>query len=81
MTARFATFTEIEPRHFIPVSLGLGSHWLTGAMAPRAARPVLFVIEQLMALRQAALLRDLDKTKTDLEGIFYKNAKVCYNIK
>jgi hypothetical protein len=48
-------------------------------MAPRAARPVLFVIEQLMALRQAALLRDLDKT--DLEGIFYKNAKVCYNIK
>lgn len=72
----FGTDFPIYPRGRA-VSVGLGSHWLTGAMAPRAARPVIMLAEQLMALRYAAMLLELDSS--DVEKIFYKNAERVFS--
>jgi len=61
-----------------PVSLGKGFYWMPAEAYPEGTSPALLITESLLALRQAALLLDLDKT--DLDRIFYGNAAKVFHL-
>ena len=59
------------------VSVGTGSSWLTGSDFSGAER-TLIATENLLALKQAALLLDLDATQ--IRDLFYNNAAKLFRI-
>jgi glutamate-1-semialdehyde 2,1-aminomutase len=59
------------------VSVGTGSSWLTGPDFSGAER-TLIATENLLALKQAALLLDLDATQ--IQDLFYNNAAKLFRI-
>ena len=61
-----------------PVSLGRGFHWLAGKDYPPQIAPALLITESLLALKQAALLCDLDAS--DLADIFDRNARALFGM-